>query len=54
MAQNVKVNYLSRDYNAIRQDLVNFLKAYFPEQWQDFNVASPGMAMLELNAYISD
>jgi hypothetical protein len=54
MANNVKVNYLSKDYNSIRRDLVNFLKAYFPEQWQDFNVASPGMAMLELNAYIAD
>lgn len=54
MAQDVKVNYLSRDFSAIRQDLINYLKAFFPEQWQDFNVTSPGMAMLELNAYVGD
>lgn len=54
MAQNVKVNYLSRDYATIRQDLINYLKSFFPEQWQDFNVASPGMALLELNAYVGD
>lgn len=53
-SQNVKVNYLSRDYASIRQDLINYLKAFFPEQWQDFNVTSPGMALLELNAYVGD
>lgn len=52
--QNVQVNYLSRDYASIRQDLINYLRAFFPEQWQDFNVASPGMALLELNAYVGD
>lgn len=53
-SQNVKVNYLSRDYASIRQDLINYLRAFFPEQWQDFNVTSPGMALLELNAYVGD
>lgn len=52
--QNVQVNYLSRDFTTIRQDLINYLRAFFPEQWQDFNVTSPGMALLELNAYVGD
>lgn len=52
--QNVQVNYLSRDFATIRQDLINYLRIFFPEQWQDFNVASPGMALLELNAYVGD
>ncbi len=52
--QNVQVNYLSRDFSTIRQDLINYLRAFFPEQWQDFNVVSPGMALLELNAYVGD
>jgi hypothetical protein len=50
----VTVNYLSQDFTSIRADLINYLKAFFPEQWQDFNVASPGMALLELNAYVGD
>lgn len=58
LAQSVagtkQINYLSRDYQTIRTDLINYLKAFFPEQWQDFNVASPGMALLELNAYVGD
>lgn len=52
--QNIQVNYLSRDFASIRQDLINYLRAFFPEQWQDFNVTSPGMALLELNAYVGD
>jgi len=49
-----QVNYLSRDFQTIRTDLINYLKAFFPDQWQDFNVASPGMALLELNSYVGD
>lgn len=54
MENNIQVNYTSRDYASIRQDLINYLKTFFPDQWQDFNVASPGMAMVELNAYVGD
>ena len=50
----IKINYLSRDFNNVRTDLMNYLRAFFPEQWQDFNIASPGMALLELNAYVAD
>ena len=49
-----QINYLNKDFQTIRTDLINYLKAFFPEQWQDFNVASPGMALLELNAYVGD
>lgn len=52
--KNVTVNYLSRDFSSIKTDLINYLKTFFPEQWQDFNVASPGMALVELNAYVGD
>lgn len=52
--KTVTVNYLSRDFTSIRGDLINYLKTFFPEQWQDFNVTSPGMALLELNAYVGD
>jgi len=54
LINKVKVNYLSRDFYNVRNDLINYLKAFFPEQWQDFNLASPGMAMVEINAYVAD
>lgn len=50
----IKVNYLSKDFYSVRNDLINYLKNFFPQQWQDFNIASPGMAMVELNAYVAD
>lgn len=52
--RNVQVNYLDRDFNTVKRDLIDYLRAFFPEQWQDFNVASPGMSLLELNAYAVD
>lgn len=51
---NVQVNYLDRDFNTVRKDLIDYLRTFYPEQWQDFNVASPGMSLLELNAYVVD
>lgn len=54
MPQQPKVNYLSKDFADIRQDLINYLKVMYPDQWQDFNIASPGMAMVDLNAYVAD
>ena len=47
-------NYLSRDYQSIRADLINLLKVYYPDQFQDFNSASIGMSLVELLAYVSD
>lgn len=49
-----EVNLLSRDFESIRNDLNNFLKAFYPDVWKDFNVASPGMALVDLNAYVSE
>jgi|TARA_R110000851_G_scaffold85152_1_gene185283 hypothetical protein len=54
MSDQVQVNYLNRNFSSIRTDLENYLKAFYPDEWQDFNVASPGMAILDLNAYVGD
>lgn len=54
MANNVQVNYLSRDFNAIKQDLVNFCKQYHPDTLAYFNEASVDMMYLEMVAYVGD
>ena len=54
MNNKVEINYLKKDFNTVREELINYLKTFFPEQWQDFNISSPGMAILELNAYVCD
>ena len=48
------INYLSKDFDAIKQDLIAFTKQNFPNDFQDFNEASGGMAILELVAYLGD
>lgn len=54
MPEIKKQDYLKRDFDTIRNDIEQLLKIYFPEQWQDFNVASAGMALVDLLAYVSD
>ena len=48
------INYLSRDFDSIKQDLIDYVKRHFPNDWSDFNEASGGMAILEMIAYIGD
>jgi len=48
------VNYTSRNFSDIRIDLVNMVKQYYPDIFNDFNDASVGMMLLELNAAVGD
>ena len=53
MANN-GINYTSRNFADIRTDLVNMVKQYYPDIFNDFNDASVGMMLLELNAAVGD
>ncbi len=48
------VNYLNKDFTALKQTLMNYAKSYFPNTYRDFNETSPGMMLLEMNAYVGD
>jgi hypothetical protein len=48
------INYTSRDFETIKQDLVNYAKRYYPNTFQDFNEASFGALMLDLVSYVGD
>lgn len=52
--QIADVNYLSKDFDSIKSDLIDYLRRYFPDDYQDFNEASGGMAIVELLAYLGD
>ncbi len=54
MDVNKNVNYLNKDFNQFRKNLIEFTKQYFPNQHTDFNESSPGMLFLELAAYVGD
>ena len=47
-------NYLNKDFSSLRQSLMNYAKSYFPNEYKDFNETSPGMMLLEMNAYVGD
>ena len=48
------INYTSRDFDTIKEDLVNYAKRYYPDTFQDFNEASFGALMLDLVSYVGD
>ena len=48
------VNYTSKDFSSIKQDLIDYTKSYFPDTYKDFNETSPGMMLIELSSYVGD
>ena len=48
------ISYNSRNFNDVRTELINFVKQYYPDIFNDFNDASVGMMLLELNAAVGD
>lgn len=53
---NVKppISYTSRDFNSIKQDLINYAKVYYPNTYKDFNDASFGSMMIDMVSYVGD
>ena len=51
---NVSINYLSRDFQTIKEDLLRYTKRYYPDTFKDFSTAGFGALMLDAVAYTSD
>lgn len=50
----VPINYTSRDFQSIRNELITHVKKYYPNVYQDFNEASFGSIMIDTVAYVGD
>jgi hypothetical protein len=48
------IKYLGRDFDSLKKGLVDFAKVYYPNTYNDFNEASPGMMFIEMAAYVGD
>lgn len=48
-----QIDYTSRDYDSIREDLINLIPSYAP-QWTTRDPADFGIVLLEMFAYIGD
>jgi hypothetical protein len=51
---NQGISYNARNFADVRTELINFVRQYYPDIFNDFNDASVGMMLLELNAAVGD
>jgi hypothetical protein len=49
-----RISYTVRDFQALRTELINFTKTYYPELVDNFNDASVFSVFMDLNAAIAD
>ena len=48
------INYTSREFVTIKNDLVNYAKRYYPDKFRDFSANSFGSLMLDTVSYVGD
>jgi len=48
------IKYTNREFNSIKNDLLNYTKRYYPDTYKDFNEASFGSLMIDLVSYVGD
>jgi|TARA_Y100000310_G_scaffold138620_1_gene137624 hypothetical protein len=48
------IDYTHREFNSIRQDLMEIAERFYPDTFQDFSEASFGSIMLDATAYVGD
>ena len=48
------INYTDRDFESIRQSLVDHAKRYYPDTFRDFNEAGFGSLMIDTVSYVGD
>lgn len=49
-----QINFTAFDYNSIKQSIVDYLKLYFPESFNDFIESSEFIAIIEVFAYLGE
>mgnify|MGYP003132776970 CR=1 FL=1 len=53
-SRKTPIKYTSREFDSIKNDLIEHAKRYYPDTFKDFNEASFGALMLDTVAYIGD
>ena len=54
MANSKTVQYLNKDFDSLKAQLINFAQTYYPNTYNDFSEASPGMMLIEMASYVGD
>ena len=48
------IKYINKDFNSLRNRLIEYTKTYFPNTFNDFSPSSTGMLYMEMAAYVGD
>ena len=51
---NRDIRYIDRDFNSLRDNLIQYSRTYFPDTYNDFTETSTGMLFMEMAAYVGD
>ena len=54
MANQPSIKYFDKDFNTLKQDLINYAKTYFQNNYMDFSPSAPGNMFIEMAAYVGD
>lgn len=52
--KNVPIKYTNRDFDSIKEDLIQFAKRYYPDTYKDFSQASFGSMIFDMIAVVGD
>jgi hypothetical protein len=52
--KNVPIKYTNREFDSIKQDLIEYAKRYYPDTYNDFSEASFGELIFDLVSYVGD
>jgi len=52
--QNRDIKYINRDFNTLKNALVEYSKTYYPTTYNDFGPNSPGSLFMDMSAYVGD
>tara|TARA_B100000214_G_scaffold58923_1_gene38223 strand:+ start:5959 stop:7755 length:1797 start_codon:yes stop_codon:yes gene_type:complete len=50
----VPIDYTKRDFDSIKESLIEYAKRYYPDTYKDFNASSFGSLMVDLLSYVGD
>jgi hypothetical protein len=51
---NKDINYLGKDFNQFKENLIAFAKTYYKNTFNDLNEGDPNMMFIEMGSYIGD
>ena len=54
MANVPDIKYFDKDFNALKQNLINYARTYFQNSYMDFSPSAPGNMFIEMAAYVGD